>query len=43
MLRDAICFFLYVQFNFCNKNNSYFYLAKFKRGQNQTSVIFIAY
>ena len=39
-------FFPYVLFNFCNKNNSYFYLAlihlpKFKGGQGQTSVILL--
>ena len=38
--------FPYMQFNFCNKNSSYFYLAliylpKFKRGQGQTSVILL--
>ena len=38
--------FLFVQFNFCYKNNSYFYLAlinlpKFKRGHGQTSVILL--
>ena len=39
-------FFPYVQFNFCNKLNSYFYFAlihlpKFRRGQGQTSVILL--
>ena len=35
-----------MQFNFCNKNDSYFYLdlihlPKFKRGQGQPSVILL--
>ena len=39
-------FFPYVQFNFCNKNISYIYLAlihlpKFKGGQGQTSEILL--
>ena len=39
-------FFPYMQFNFCNKKYSYFYLAsihlpKIKRGQGQTSVILL--
>ena len=38
--------FPYVQINFCDKNNSFFYLAlihlsKFKRGQGLTSVILL--